>query len=699
MSSKEQTIRSTCRICYNNCGVLIHLRNGQPVNISGDPDNPMNKGRLCPKGLASLEYLNHPDRLKHPLQRVGDRGQNRWRRITWDQALDRVAENLNRIKATYGVTSIVLLRGASKGLLDDHLARFGNALGTPNISSPAPYCFIPMAHGARFTYGYYSYPDFTYPPACIVLWGSNPEATHFTDYEEILKARKAGTKLIVIDPLETELARTADLWLKPRPGTDLALALAWMQVMVTEGLYDPDFVAAWTIGFERLKKHLQDYSPEQMAAVTWVPADQIKAAARLYTTHRPACIGWGNGIETTINSFQTCRAVAMLRALSGNLGIPGGDVKFSAPGGLVKGNAEFVLQDNIPADVRSRRLSMQDGMMPIIYYALPQTVMRAILDDEPYPVRAAYVHAANPLTHYPHAAETRQAFEKLDFSVVADMFMTPTAQMADIVLPAASYLEADSVEQPWHYPIASVQQKVAQVGESWPDGRILNELTRKLGLTEFVWKDPTEPLNQVLQPAGISFDEFRNIAVLTARPLYRHFQREGFETPSKKVELYNSQLADWGFDPLPVYYEPPESPLSDPGLAQEYPLVLTSRKSEAYRHSGGRQIASLRRRRPDPLVHIHPDTAAGLGIEDGDWVRIATRRGAIGQQARLRKSLDPRVVEVDYAWWFPEDDPGGLYAWDRSNINILMDNRPPFSKEMGTPSMRGILCKILKDTN
>jgi anaerobic selenocysteine-containing dehydrogenase len=445
--------------------------------------------------------------------------------------------------------------------------------------------------------------------------------------------------------------------------------------------------------------HVRDYTPEKVESITWVPKDEIIKAARLYSTAKPGCIQWGNGIETTLNSFQACRAIAILRSISGNLGIPGGDVKWSEPGGLTRGSPDFVCQYNIPDEIRTQRLSVKDNLMPIVYFAHHQAILRAILNDDPYPIRAAYLQGGNFLTSYTNAKKVHEALKKLDFFVVSDMFMTPTVMLADIVLPVASYLEADSVEQPWHYPIASVQQKVAQVGESWPDGKILNELARKLGFHEYVWEDMNQSLDWVLKPAGITLEEFRKIGHLVGSRLYRHYEKEGFDTPSKKVELYSKRLEEWGFDPLPVYHELPETPYSEPEMAKEYPFILTSKKVDVYWHSGGRQIPPLRKVRPGPILKIHPEAAHNLGIKEGDWAFIATRRGRIKQKVNFDESLDPRVVEVDYAWWFPEAEASTLYSWNESNINILTDDGPSYSREMGSPNMRGIFCKVYKDVN
>jgi anaerobic selenocysteine-containing dehydrogenase len=266
--------------------------------------------------------------------------------------------------------------------------------------------------------------------------------------------------------------------------------------------------------------------------------------------------------------------------------------------------------------------------------------------------------------------------------------------LADVVLPAAIYLEYDSVEQPWDFPMVGAQQRVAQTGECRSDSWILNELARKMGFHEHVWSDMKEPLDIVLKDAGLTFEAFRKIGTLIGEKMYRHYEKEGFGTPSGKVELYSERLESWGYDPLPTYREPPETPYSEPEGSEEYPLIMTSHKDDVYRHSGGRQIASLRRALPEPGVRIHPLTAEKLRIEEGAWVHVSTRRGTIRLKARLLESLDPRTVVLDYAWWYPEKKDSLLFAWDESNINVLTSNKPPFNPEMGTPSLRGIFCRV-----
>lgn len=693
----EKVVKSTCGICQIGCSILVHLEGDQVVRVEGDPEGPLNKGVLCPKGLASLEYLYHPERLRQPLKRVGERGEGKWQPIGWEEALDIVAQGLGQAKDKYGPESVVFAGGSFKGGFQGvYLHRLANVFGSPNVAGTGHVCFIPRNNASKLTYGFYAIPDFEYPPSCIVLWGKNLAENLPHVHRRLIRAVGQGAKLLVVNPTPVSGAEEADLWLKPRPGSDLALALGMINVIISEGLYDRDFVVQWTVGFNELEAHVRDYSPERVAEITWVPLELIRQAARLYATSKPACLHWGNAIDHGVNSFQTARALCILRAITGNLETPGGDLRWSPPP-VDPLSAELTLADKLPSEAQQRGLAVQRGLLPMFSQALPQDVIRAIRRGDPYPIKALYVQGCNPLLTYSHAQEAQRALLKLDFLAVADMFLTPTAALADVVLPVATYLEFNGiVAPPYSMPVALVQQKVTRIGECRSDYEILSDLARRLGVGEYFWDTEEQCLDFILKPAGITFEEFRRIGVLRGSKRYRSYRSEGFSTPSGKVELHSSQLREWGFDPLPIYSEPPETPYSAPELAGKYPLVFTSGKRGCYRHSGGRQIASLRGTYPEPVVRIHPQTAGKLGIAEGDWVYIETRRGRIKQRVKLEPKLDPRVIEVDYAWWFPERGPSELYGWAESNINLLTDDELPYNREMGSANLRGILCRVYR---
>jgi anaerobic selenocysteine-containing dehydrogenase len=694
---RSGVVRSTCNFCECNCGVLIHLKEGKITSIEGNPDAPLNKGVLCPKGEASLEHLYHPDRLNYPLKRVGERGEGNWQRISWDEALGTIADEIIKARDSHGPESIAFLRGGNRGLQDSVMERLAHSLGLVNLASQGFVCFHPMVNASKVTFGFMLGQDYDYPPGCVVLWGINPPETFVYRNIAINKALERGAKLIVIDPRKTEFAARADYWVRLRPATDLALALGLLNVVINEGLYDKTFVENWTVGFDELKDAVQDYPPEKVEEIVWVPAETIREVARFYVANSPAVVDSGNALEQNINNFQTNRAIFILEAICGNIGRPGGEIQWATPQILKRGSPEFTLVNNISEEMYTRRLGAELNMAPLAKWALPQSIVQGILTGKPYPIHVAFIQGGNFLVTWAHAKDTYEALKKLDFIAVSDYFMTPTAALADIVLPVSSYLEYDGVRQ-LVFPPSPVQimQKVVQVGERWPDSKIYIELAKKLGLQDSFWKDEEEMNDAILAPAGITFEELRRIGVLTGAKKYRLHEKEGFQTPSGKVEIYSERLKKWGFDPLPVYHEMPETPLGDPELAKEYPLVFTTYKPRPWSHSQNRQIDSLRSLRPEPVVNIHPETAAQLGIKENDMVYIETKRGRIKQRAALTDWLDPRVIVVDDAWWFPEKGLAELYGWAEANSNILTSNQPPYSPELGTTNLRGIFCKVYK---
>jgi anaerobic selenocysteine-containing dehydrogenase len=690
----DAIVKTTCGMCFAACGLLVRTAGGRVAKIEGDPESPVSRGAVCPKGLAAAQHLYHPDRLLHPLRRNGEKGGGSWKRVGWEEALEVIAESFLRARERDGPESVAFLQGSAKGLIDNLNERLANAFGTPNFSTTGHVCFLPRLLAARITCGAYTVPDYDGRPACVLIWGANLAATRIGEHCRAAQQLKRGCQWMVVDPVETAAARKARIWLRVKPGADLALALGLIHVIIDENLHDRAFVARHTLGFERLKAHLRHYDPLKVSAITWVPPQTLVEAARFYARAKPACIQWGNAIDHGVDSFQTARALMILRAITGNIGAPGGD---AIPAYPLSGPqaADLVLRDALSPALWARRIDAERPLLSQFRRVPPQGLMRAILEERPYPVRCLYVHAANPLITHSDSSRTFRALKKIGFLAVADHFMTPTAALADIVLPAAMFLEYDSVVAPPYYPYAQIQQKaVAPVGECRSDLDIARDLAGRLGLGGVFWKSARELLDRVLNPTGMDFDEFRRTAAVQGAVAYRQFETRGFDTPSGKVELYSEALASEGFDPLPVYREPPAAELSAAASAPEYPLVLTSRKSMHYVHSGGRQIGRLRRRHPVPIVRIHPQTAAALSIRDGERVCIETPRGSIFQKAALSAAIDPRVVCADFGWWFPESGPGGLYGWSRSNLNILTDDRLPASRETGSTQLRGLPCRI-----
>lgn len=683
---------------HGGCGLRLHVDGGRIVKVEGDPDSPLNRGTVCAKGLAQVERLNHPDRLLYPLKRAGARGDGKWTRITWEEALSTIAAKMRDYLERGEAGRIAFAQGTPKGLELYMMIRLANLLKVPHVATPGSICHMPRETASMLTCGFFPLPDYDHPPALTLVWGSNLFQTNEEGVigSQLRRALEKGSKLIVIDPRKTAIASRADLWLKPRPGSDLALALGMLHVILHEGLYEQAFVEQWSAGFAELQEHLKNYPPRWAAEKTWIPETEIAEAARLYARARPACLQWGNALEHNINSIQSARALLILMAVTGNLEVPGGNV--NRPGPAVLRPGDFV-QARSFAEKKEKLLAPEFRLAAQMGFTPSQFIVKSMMAEGPGAVRMMYLQGGNPLLSYAHSSETFLALKKLEFLAVAEIFPTPTAQLADILLPAATNFEFDDLG---HYGlphgfILARPKAVDPAGECRPDALILNDLGKRLGLERFFWPDLRSCLDEVLKPSGMTYAGFTQAGILKGNWRYRRYETGGFQTPSKKVEIYSARLKGWGYDPLPSYRELPESPLSEPGLAREYPLIFTSAKDPNYFHSAYRNLKSLRRLSPAPDVLLHPHTARELKIEEGDWVSIETRRGAIRQKAVFSSDLDPRVIVAAYGWWFPERKDLELSGWKESNLNILTESGPPYEPAIGSTNLRAVLCRVRKE--
>lgn len=691
----SEVYRTHCaRMDHGGCGLRVTVKEGRVVKIQGDPDSPVSHGYVCPKGLASVERLYHPDRLVHPLVREGERGEGKWREASWAEAMGILSGRILEAVRDGGAESVLFGQGAPKGLEFFLLMRLANVLGSPNVAGPQNVCHMPREIAASITCGFWTEVDYDHPPSCIVLWGSNLDQTNEegTISSRLRRALDKGSRLIVVDPRPTRMARRADVWLRLRPGTDAALAMGMMRAMVDRDLHDAGFVREWTVGFPELRERLEDYPLSRVEELTWVPAEEITKAVTLYAEAKPAAVQWGNALEHTVGSHQAIRAVLSLVAISGNLEVPGGNVRSTMPCAMPL--RDFVLPRQIP-DRRKRMISGPWGLHPMLATVPVQMAIRALLEGEPYPVKAVYLQGTNPMISYPDSRRVMDALERVGFLAVADLFMTPTAAMADLVLPVATNFEYDDIG---HYGMVQGMllarpKLVDPPGEAWSDLKILNELGKALGLGEHFWDDEAEILRAVLAPSGLDYRAFCDKGVLMGERRYRSYLEGGFKTPSGKVELLSSQLHGMGLDPLPGYEDPIAWP--DRG-SEEYKFVMTSAKDPVFFHSGYRQIGSLRAISKDPEIEMAPETASGLGIEEGDWVRIRTPRGEIRQRAKVVPGMDPRVVSAAYGWWYPERDPRELFGWRESNINVLTSMEPPYNPVVASVNLRAIPCAVEK---
>jgi thiosulfate reductase / polysulfide reductase chain A len=698
---KEQVFRSVCRSCHGGCAALLTVKDGRLTKVRPAPDSPFNCGQMCVKGLATPELVYHPSRLRAPLKRDGERGSNRWKEISWDTALDEIAARLDAIRKESGPESVAIGQGTGRHHYL-HVLRFANSFGTPNWYEPGlAQCFIPRITVSNLTYGGFVSADYysEVNPKTILFWGHNPIVSG-ADGELSFPVRRAlekGAFGIAVDPRRSETAKLCKMWLPIRPGTDAAMALAMVNVIISEGIYDRNFVEKWTVGFDELKTHTAGFTPQWAEAITGVPARQIADAARRYATEKPSILEWGVAIEQNPNCLQNVRAISLLRGLTGNIDVPGGDIL-----GMNIVNPYPTLRDQLPKGMLEKRLGAKEfkllgGFRAFMPSAHIPALFKAMRTCDPYRIRALLLFGNNPLVTVANAREVRESMLKTDLLVATDLFMTPSAALADYVLPAAYWPEVNQmVELPYVSENAVfAQQKVVQVGQCRQDEEIMIDLARRLKLP-CADESFEDILDHRLEPLGMKFEDLKQKFMVFPKHEYRKFEKTGFRTPSRKVELYCKALERLGYDPLPTFKEPPESPVTQPELAKKFPYVLTtgSRRLEFFL-SEHRQIESLRKRRPNPTAEIHPATASRHGISDGDWMLVSSPRGRIRMKAVVTEDIREDTINVDHGWWFPEKGGPEFGVWE-SNANVLTSNAPPYDPAFGSYQLRGLLCSVEK---
>ena len=708
----EKIVRTVCQGCHSECGVLVHINKGRVAKIKPDPDHPSTRGHICIKGTHYADFTYHPDRLKYPLKRTGGRGEGKWERISWDKALDEIAARLTGVKEKYGVRSIGTFHGTGPRESIFSSRFLASALGTPNvISTDLHLCYAPsiVAEGATIGYSVLmeNGPDYL-SSKCILVCGGNPLVSHPPSGRNLLEGvKKNKAKLIVIDPRRTPLAAQADMWLQIRPGTDAALILGILHTVISEEIYDKAFVAKYCHGFNKLKEHVKTYPPEKAAEVTWVSATRIKEAARLFAQTKPATVHHRVGVEQNLSSTQVNRSLVILAAITGNLGVKGGNLLPTHIPGYVDMH-ELISLCNLPSEIGKGRLGsdkypLVSGTTPLIVFVHAALAAKAMLYGEPYPLKAIFLAGGNPIVNMQNARRTWEAFKSLQLLVVSDFFLTPTAELADYVLPATTWLERDECcDMEYLNCIAARQKAVGPLYESRDDIQMVIDIVKRIPWAnrKYIPWDSVEELNDFrVKGMGMTFEEFKKKGYLSVDPSYKQYEEKGFETPTGKVEIYSTIFERHGYDPLPTYVEPRESPLSSPELLKEYPYILiTGGRTMWYYHSSGRQIKSLRKNLPDPEIEVHPETGRKEKISEGDWVLVETPQ-IKGERARLKVRLtdtvNPRVIHAQSGWWFPEN-PAPDHGCFESNINVVLSDDPPREKICGSVPTRGTLCKICK---
>ena len=725
--------------CHGGCGLEFYVKDGKVVKVEGDPDHPWYQGKACPRALAMTQYIYHPDRLRKPLKRVGERGEGKWQEITWDEAFEICESRLGDIAKKWGAESMIFSQGTGRDC-GGPLSFLAYSFGSPN------WCMLGLSGHACFTpqlsAGFCIQGDFTFPDAaqffpdrfdnpeyrdnkCNVVWGCSVGrgcVNHYWSDHWFIEHMRRGSKIIVIDPRETWIATRADLFLQIRPGTDNALALAMMNVVCEEGLVDREFINKWCHGYDELAERVKQFTPEWAAPITWIPAEKIRAAARMFAENGPAAIEIGRPVEGDPEGNQAIMNIHRLIAITGNLDVPGGAVICRPAYGVTTYpySTEEVIQlygEELFKKLSAKRIGAD--RYPLVKnfrsWAQEDVIIEQMETGVPYEIHGVWMQGCNILAN--QAQDVRRHYDalmKLDFNVVVDLFMTPTAHMvADLVLPAASLPEKDSL-----YCIGgplNVIHKIIDVPDCKSDWEINFTLAKRLNPSAVKWGSVREMLTDRMKPSGYTFEEMIDKVWDLApeghpcgsRPYRRYEKGElrpdkqpGFRTPTGKVELFSTRFEEWGYDPLPYFREiRPQSEEKTPEIFAEYPLMMmTGRRSPVLFHSEHRQIPWLRECDPDPLVELSPQTAEEKGIKDGDWVLIEGTMGSFKRVAKVTPMIHPKTIMVPHAWWLPEekgtnDNPNRV--WDL-NCNQLIPMGYNDSSGFGGGPLSYMLCRVSK---
>jgi anaerobic selenocysteine-containing dehydrogenase len=707
-NSNEKIARTVCAMCYGGCGVLAYVKEGIVIKIGGDPEHPNNRGELCPKGKAGIEILYHPNRLNYPLKRIGTRSEGNWQRISWDEALDTISQKLTEFTKKYGPECVCINSGSPLSWNMGIRSYFAYLLGTPNTSDPGNICFLPAALAVRATIGYSVAAlatevvgDEVLNSKCILLWAANPrESMPHPVGEGIFKVIGKGTKLIVVDPRPTDYAKAADIWLRPRPATDDALALGMIHVIIDGGLYDKEFINKWTYGFDELKKHVQQYPPEKVSKITWIPEKDIVAAAKMFAQTRPSSICQRVPIDQSLNAVQTSRAIFILRAVCGNDFDQKGGNPFPAEKPIIGEFPQMKMTRKLSREVKekligAKELPLMSGPDADFAFVHPSLLAKAMATGEPYKIRGLITTGHNAMLSDPDTRLIERGLRNVDFSVGMDLFMTPSLELYDMVLPAACWLERDGVRghpaYPWVTPIAHTV--VGPLYERWDDIKFFIELAKRMKL-DIPWQNIEEYYNERVKPAGITFKDLDGVNYIPRQKEYDRLRKGTFSflTPSKKLEVYSTLLEEYGYDPLPHHKPPLET-------SSEFPLILMGGgRKVGYTHSSLRQIRSLRDLAPEPVVEISSESAGNLDISEGDWVFVETpykKNEPVRFRARILKGLSPNLIVTDSQWWYPERETPDHGCFE-SNINMIIPG-DLYDPIYGSTNIRSIPCRIYRE--
>ena len=715
------TRRSICATCDIACSVVTEVKKGRAVRVRSS-DNPIFRDNICMKGIIAPKAFAHPDRILHPLKRVGERGSGQWEQVSWEEAMADIGQRLKAVVSEYGPEAWAVSTSQWNTCTDHGLGRrVMNHIGSPNWISGVALCAGNTAAINRMTYGWFPMGDFN-NTKCIVLMGHNPRRHSWTPiYNFIRSAQARGAKLIVMDPRRSSNAEVADIWLPLKAGSDAAMLLGWLKVIIDEELYDKDFVEEWTVGFDALRERVNEYPLQRVAELTGCEPGMIAEAARLYATQGPSIIPWTPITDMQRNSTSGIRLQSILRAICGYLDVPGGEtLQGFNPDVVPESTIEMhhilsdeqkfkqLGSDTHPAFTYRGQEAFREPMKRVwgheypnqitgCYMANPSATFRAMAGEGAYPVKAFFALGNNTVMSYANMPLIIKAMMNQDLIVAHEHFMTPTAQLADYVLPGDSWLERPWLTDSfgWMSSYRASEQSMEPPGEALSTFEFWKKLAGALDRPEIVpWRDLQAFYDDRLKDTGMSFREFADSTEMYfAKPEFRKYLRTGFATPSGKVELASSVLDNLGFDPLPYFREDP------PGDA-DYPLqMFTGVREDGYFQTAQRQVPEMRRRSPEPVLFVSPGTAQANNLQPDEWVEVENPLGKISIKVGIRDAMPDGLVRIPHGWWKPEMKTGAGHlsgALKYSDAQLCRDDDDYLDWEQGIPHLKGIPCRIIK---
>jgi anaerobic selenocysteine-containing dehydrogenase len=649
---ERKIVRAACpHDCPDTCALAVTVEDGVAVKVEGAEDHPFTAGTLCTKVARYLERTYSKDRVLFPQKRVGAKGRGEFERISWDEALATIVEKFHAIEADDPQGILPYDYAGTMGYVQWHSMgrRFFNRLGASRLERTI--CSSAGKVGAQITLGgsLGMDPERFDEARLILIWGSNPIVSNLHMWSRAQEAKRRGAKLIAIDPYRSLTAEKCHEHVAPLPGTDAALALAMMHVIIGEDRYDADYVAKYTLGFERLRERVKDYPPQSVAGITGLPAERIVALAREYAQTRPAAIRLNYGLQRHAGGGMAARTILCLPALTGDWRHPAGGAVLGTSGFFGMNDAKLERPDLL-------KLSRNANPRAVNMVAIGDALLAAAP-----PIRALYVYNSNPVAVAPDSGKVMKGFSREDlFTVVHEQFFTDTCDYADIVLPATTQLEHTDVHTGYgHLYVMANSPAIAPLGESLPNSEVFRRLAARMGFTEDCFRDSDEDIcRQALESAkpamqGIAWDSLKQKGWqrLSVPERFAPFAQGGFATPSGKCEFYSETAKAMGMDPLPAFISPRESAQSNPALAKKYPLAMISPPNRHFLNSSFANMPFAIAEAKGPSLDMHHADAEARGIRDGDSVRIFNDRGSFTARARVGDKAREGVVVALSVWW------------------------------------------------